>query len=157
MADSEPGLSRQDSEQLRLLSIGHYVVAGLEALSGLFPIFHLAIGVWMLTSPEFQRQKDGPPAALFAGMFIVFAAGWMILSWTMAICLVLSGRYLKQRRRRLFCLVVGTVSAMMCMPFGTIVGVFTIIVLIRPPVVAAFDAQEAATAGVPLPGPGDDA
>ncbi|HET9314590.1 MAG TPA: hypothetical protein VFQ51_03335 [Vicinamibacteria bacterium] len=135
-------LSRQDDEQLRLLSIGHYVVAGLEALSGFFPVFHLAMGIWMLTSPELHRQKDAPPIALFAGLFIAAAVAWMVTSWAMAVCLFLSARYLKQRRRRMFCLVVGAVAAMMCMPFGTVLGVFTIIVLVRPSVMEAFDVSE---------------
>ena len=37
--------NRQDAEHLRILSIFHYVVAGLLALFSMFPIVHLAIGI----------------------------------------------------------------------------------------------------------------
>lgn len=135
-------LSREDAEQLRLLSLGHYVVAGLQALFGLFPIFHLAMGIWMLRSPEVTKAKDGPPAVLFATFFIIFALAWILTSWALAALLVIAGRSLAQRKRRMFCLVVATVAAMMCMPFGTILGVFTIIVLLRPSVRDAFEGAE---------------
>jgi hypothetical protein len=39
---------KQDEEHLRLLSIFHYVVAGLAALFALFPIFHLILGLFMI-------------------------------------------------------------------------------------------------------------
>src|SRR4249919_912743 len=132
-------LSREDAEQLKLLSIGHYIVAGLQALFGLFPIFHLAVGIWMLRSPEVAKSKDGPPAALFAGFFIIFALTWILTSWVLGALLVIAGRSLAQRKRRMFCVVVAAVAAMMCMPFGTILGVFTIIVLLRPSVRDAFE------------------
>ena len=37
-----------DAEHLRLLSIFHYVVAGLAALLGTVPVIHLTIGILML-------------------------------------------------------------------------------------------------------------
>lgn len=40
---------KEDLEHLRLLSIFHYVVAGLSGLAACFPIIHLAIGISMLT------------------------------------------------------------------------------------------------------------
>ena len=148
MADT---LSREDAEQLRLLSIGHYVVAGLQALFGLFPVIHLAIGIWMLASPELRQDKDGPPAALVGGFFIGFALLWMLIAWTMAVLLVVAGRNLAARRRRAFCLVVAAVVAILCMPFGTILCVLTLVVLLRPSVRAAFEggpAPLASSAGI---------
>jgi hypothetical protein len=142
-------LNREDAEQLKLLSLGHYIVAGLQALFGLFPVLHLAMGIWMLRSPEVTKAKDGPPAALFAGFFIAFALVWILTSWALAACLVIAGRSLSQRRRRTFCLVVAGVAALMCMPFGTVLGVFTIIVLLRPSVRDAF---EGAITSVPVEG-----
>jgi len=50
----------RDEEQLRLLSIFHYVVAGLAALFSFFPIFHLIMreSVW----ERFEgARKDEPP------------------------------------------------------------------------------------------------
>ena len=63
---------------------------------------------------------------------------WVTFGATLAVCIAVAGRYLSQRRRYLFCLVTACVMAGLSMPFGTILGVFTIIVLMRPSVTAAF-------------------
>ena len=57
--------------------------------------------------------------------------------------MVLAGRYLARRERYTFCLVVAGVECMF-MPFGTVLGVFTIIVLSRPSVKDLFGALPAA-------------
>jgi hypothetical protein len=38
----------QDSEHLRLLSIFHYVVAGVAALFSFFPLFYVGMGSLLL-------------------------------------------------------------------------------------------------------------
>ena len=49
----------------------------------------------------------------------------------------LAGRYLSQQRHYTFCLVMAAVACMF-MPFGTVLGVFTIIVLVRESVKELF-------------------
>jgi hypothetical protein len=96
----------------------------------------------MVFLPEkLGEAKNGPPPALFGWFFMIFAGTWMVLAWSLAVCLVVAGRSLAQRKRYLFCLVTAGVTAAMCMPFGTVLGVFTIIVLVRPAVKAAFEAD----------------
>lgn len=51
--------------------------------------------------------------------------------------MILAGRALAQRRRYTFCLVIAGVACMF-MPFGTVLGVFTIIVLLRDSVKELF-------------------
>ena len=133
-----PGpLRREDVEQLRLLSIFHYVVAGMQALFASFPIIHLVLGLTMVLAPEKMGMKS-THESWFGWFFVVFAAAWMAIGWTLAVCVVIAGRSLAERRRYLFCLVVAGLIAAFCMPFGTILGVFTIVVLLRPTVKAAF-------------------
>lgn len=130
----------QDAEHLRLLSIFHYVVAGLAFLFGCFPIIHLVIGILIVANPgAFQDGRgQGPPA--FMGWFFVLFAGAMILgAWTLASCLLAAGRCLSRRTRHTFCFAVACISCVF-MPFGTALGVFTIIVLLRPSVKDAFGA-----------------
>ena len=127
----------QDEEHLRLLSIFHYVVGGLTALCACIPIIHLAIGLAMF----FGVFPDDDDATPFIGLFIVVIAGCFILAgWSLAICLILAGGYLKNRKHYTFCLVIAGISCML-MPFGTVLGVFTIIVLMRPSVKEMFDAS----------------
>ena len=134
-------LTREDEDQLRLLSIFHYVVARLMALFSMFPLLHFALGAAMVFAPEKLGEsggKGGPPPELFGWFFMVFAGVFIATGLTVAACVALSGRFIAKRRRYLFCLVVAGVAGVMCMPFGTILGIFTIIVLMRPSVKDAF-------------------
>jgi hypothetical protein len=64
----------------------------------------------------------------------------MVAGVSFAVCLVQAGRALMQRRRYTFCLVIGGLSCIL-MPFGTVLGVFTILVLVRPSVRELFGAS----------------
>jgi hypothetical protein len=127
----------QDEEHLRLLSLFHYVCAGVAALFACFPIIHLVLGLVLLLSPQsFGPSRNQPPA--FIGLFFVlFASVIILLGWTFAGFLAYAGKCLAQRKNYTFCLVMGGIACMF-MPFGTVLGIFTIIVLVRPTVKALF-------------------
>lgn len=129
----------QDHEHLRLLSIFHYVVGGMAAFFGCFPLLHIGMGIMFMTSPGFFGENPGeaaPPA--WFGLFFVLMGGFFFLAaQTLAVCTILSGRYLAQRTRYLFIFVVACVQCVF-IPFGTILGIFTIIVLSRDSVRALF-------------------
>lgn len=125
----------QDLEHLRLLSIFHYVVAGLTAFFGCFPILHLVFGIGLLTGAIGGANK---PDDRFFGWFVIVLATVMIsLFWILAGALVFTGRSLAGHRRYIFCLVVAGIECLF-MPFGTVLGVFTIIVLNRESVKQLF-------------------
>lgn len=130
----------QDEEHLRLLSIFHYVCAGMAALCGCFPIFHLIIGLILMLKPaSFGPAKDQPPA-WFGLIFVVLASIIILFGWTFAVLLAIAGRSLSQRKRYTFCVVMAGIACFY-MPFGTVLGIFTIIVLLRPSVRALFTAS----------------
>jgi hypothetical protein len=134
------GETPQDTEHLKLLSIFHYVVGGLIALVACFPIIHLIVGTTMVLG-GFGHSRSGEASPAVVGwVFIVMALVIIGLGWTLALCTVIAGRSLAQRRRYMFCLIVAGIMAVTCMPFGTVLGVFTIIVLLRPSVKTAFGA-----------------
>ena len=62
--------------------------------------------------------------------------------WALAACILAAGRMLARRRRYLFCLAMAGIECIL-MPFGTVLGVFTIIVLMRDSVREAFAANQA--------------
>ena len=133
-----------DAQHLQLLSIFHYVVAGFIALIFCIPIFHMAIGIAMIAGGLDNGAAEPPPMAL--GWFLVLFAGAFILAgWSLAACVVAAGRFLAQRRRYVFCLVTAAILCMI-MPFGTVLGVFTIVVLVRPSVKGLFEGQAPAAA-----------
>jgi hypothetical protein len=195
----------RDEEHLRLLSIFHYVVAGLTALFACIPIIHLIIGIVILAggldgpfeehrgydgpcdyeavtppkaapvepqtsgdpepvapgppaeaapeqfgtdgvsescepAPPTRRHRGGPPfpKTFFGVIFVVFPALFILCGWTLAVLLAVAGRCLARRKGYTFCLVVAGISCLF-MPFGTILGVFTIVVLTRPSVKRLFN------------------
>lgn len=132
--------TKQDLEHLRLLSIFHYVVAALAAVFACIPLLHLLFGVAMVT--DWRGIAESDPVAGYVGWFlIVFASVFILGGWAFAGCLLLAGRYLSQRRHYTFCLVMAAVACMF-VPFGTVLGVFTIIVLLRESVRELFGAGE---------------
>lgn len=131
-------VAKQDLEHLRLLSIFHYVVAGLAALVGCLPIFHLTVGIAMVAG-AFPNDSGPPPPPVLGWLFIVIAGAVMAFYWALAIGLLVAGRCLALRRRYLFCMVVAGIGCIF-MPFGTVLGVFTLLVLLRPSVKELFGA-----------------
>lgn len=126
-----------DTEHLKLLSIFHYIVAGLSALFACIPFIHLAIGIgFVLFGDKTGKGSDGPPA--FVGwLFIGLASFFILLGWTHAILVFLAGRFITARKHHTYCFVVACVQCIF-IPTGTILGIFTIIVLNRPSVKALF-------------------
>ncbi len=143
-------LSQQDLEHLKLLSILHYVVAGMTAVFASFPLIHVFIGAMMVLMSRVVDKTPGSLPLTFAGGFFMVIGGVIVLTgWSVAVCLVVAGRSLAQRRRHLFCMVVAGVVAALCVPLGTVLGVFTILVLMRPSVKEAFGVPD----GSADPGP----
>jgi len=124
----------QDRQHLDLLGIFHYILAGLTGLFSLFPIIHLMIGVAMVTG---KLDHSDPGAAIAGWFFIVFAAVFILCGLVIAVLMALAGGYLRQRRHYTFCLVIAAIECML-IPFGTVLGVFTLIVLMRASVKPLF-------------------
>lgn len=128
----------KDEEHLRLLAIFHYVVAGVTAVFSMFPIIHLIIGLAIVSGNFGPVDNQEFPPAVFGWVFVVIAAVFILGGLSLATAMALAGRSLQQRRRRVFCLVVAGLSCAM-MPFGTVLGVFTIVVLMKDSVKQLFD------------------
>ena len=79
------------------------------------------------------------PPAIVGWLFIILGGGFFLVGQSLAICIIIAGRFLTQRRRYLFVFVIASCECLF-MPFGTVLGVFTIVLLSRESVKAAFDA-----------------
>lgn len=128
-----------DEEHLRLLTMGHYIVAAITGLFSLFPVIHLVMGL-LIVLGKFPQTKGDPAPAFVGWLFLVLGAAFITAGMSMAICLAFAGKYLKLRRRHTFCTIVAAVSCAF-MPLGTILGVLTLIVLQRPTVKQMFGAH----------------
>ena len=124
-------------EHLKLLSLFHYIVGGLTALFACFPFIHLAIGIAMLSGAMDGKE----PVPHFIGwIFIVIARVFILSGWIMAGLIITAGRKLQRRAARTFCLVVAGIECLL-VPFGTVLGVFTLVVLMQDTAKALFAAQ----------------
>ena len=126
----------QDEEHLNMLAIFHYIVGGMTALLSCIPFIHVGIGVAMVCG-GFDGKNPPPPA--IGWIFIILGSIFILVGWTLSTAIIIAGRKLKQRKSRMYCLVVAGIECMI-MPFGTILGVFTLVVLMKEPVREIFTA-----------------
>lgn len=129
-----------------LLSVFHYVMAGLGTLGGFFMAAYFAFVGYIVTTvmPSVPSGAgSSPPPAPPAGFAWFFGAFGVLISLSIlafAVLHFLCGRWIAARRNRTFCFVVGCLSCI-SFPLGTVLGVFTIIVLQRESVRWLFEKQ----------------
>jgi hypothetical protein len=138
-------MEAQYKQYLKIISIFHYVIGGMAALFACFPIFHFLVGLGMLVFSlvGFGEQGGLPflPMAFVGAFFTLIAGSVMLLGWAFAVCVILAGRFLALRKRYMFCLVMAGIACMF-MPFGTVLGVLTIITLVQPVVRGWFESGQ---------------
>lgn len=112
------------------------------------PSLHLAIGLFVLFGDA--EHFDGEPVSaedrlIFGLMFTIMPLVFMILGWMLGGIQIAAGRCLHRQRRWMFCMVAAALACLF-VPLGTVLGVFTIIVLNRETVRTRFG--RAATASI---------
>jgi hypothetical protein len=129
----------RDTEQLNLLAIFHYVVAGLAALFSFFPLIYTTVGVVFIFAARHGTAKPGEelPPEFLGWIIAVIGLVLFVIGIVMAILILIAGRCLSRRKRYSFALVMACIDCLF-VPFGTILGVFTIVALSRESVKALF-------------------
>ncbi len=132
-----------DADHLNLLAIFHFIGAGLAGLGILFLVAHYAMMHTLMTNPDIWKNQKQPmpvrPEQLFAIMkwFYLVMGFWFVVS---AILNLISGLCLRARKHRAFSLVVAGIDCLH-LPLGTVLGVFTIVVLSRESVKEVYTAN----------------
>jgi nitrate reductase gamma subunit len=129
-----------DEEQLRLLSIAHYIDGGLcIAFFSMF-IFHFVFFLFIGSNPQFfpapGANHPGPPEGMFQVLSAILGV-IILLGWAFGGLTIFVGRCIKRRVKRGLTLVVACVN-LVFLPRGTLLGVATIIVLSRSSVKRAY-------------------
>ncbi|HSK48214.1 MAG TPA: hypothetical protein VLA05_09460 [Coriobacteriia bacterium] len=129
-----------DEEHLRLLPVSYWVLGATSVFMALYGLLYMGMGVLFTQLPMDPSATD-PPAALFFWMFFGMGAFFLLGFGTVAALQILSGFWIRQRRHRAVCLVTAGISCAF-VPFGTLIGVFTFMTLLRPSVAELFQRQE---------------
>jgi hypothetical protein len=136
-------LTQQDRDQLKLLAIFHYIFAALGICGLAFMPVHYTMMQRMLSMEQTNNSANAPPEAfldIFIWIYVAMAATFLI---GMALNVIAAG-FLKARKHRTFCMVVAGLNVLQ-VPFGTLLGVFTILVLGRESVRQTFESATSAS------------
>ena len=139
--------SRRDAEHLKLLSIFHFILAALGLFGIAFLAFHFAFMRAIFMNPEmWKNEKSGPPPEIFIKLIMwgyVFGA---VVILTGGAVNLLSGLFIRKRRHRMFSIIIGGLNCLQ-VPFGTLLGVFTILVLSRDSVRKIYEVSGGSSSG----------
>lgn len=120
---------------LTVVSVFHYVLGGFQLLMSFLGVFYIVMGILMGTG-AMESAKSAPPEALgwvFGSIGVVIMLFCLLLGFLS----IKTGRNIHKRRNRMFCIVVDAILCLM-VPFGTIVGIFGLILMTRPEIEAEF-------------------
>jgi hypothetical protein len=128
----------RDADHLRVLAICHYVLAALTALSAIPFWPGLAASGLVLRMLRAAVPPEVPHDLIQQLVRTIF---WSLFLLTLLHASIVAyiGWCLARRKRRLLSLVFSGFNLLM-VPLGTILGVFTLVVLLRPSVKALFTA-----------------
>lgn len=140
-----PGGDRQsviDTEHLRLLAIFHFVSAGFAFLGVAMSFLYFAMFQAFFSNPDLWAQsRQPPPPAEMMGFFRWFIIAFGVWFLFCAAGNLLSGIFLRKRRYRTFSVVIAAVNCLH-IPIGTVLGVFSLIVLSRESVQSSYERLE---------------
>lgn len=134
-------------EYLRSLAMAHYVVGGIRAFNACFGLIYCGLGVMLMMDPGSWgasgpgSSHGAPPAWLGVG-FAIAGGAFTVLGWLFAFLTIHSGRCLARQQRRVYSIVVAAVNCIF-FPFGTALGIITIILLCKNEVIALYSAPPA--------------
>ncbi len=130
-----------DADHLRLLAIFHFVVASLAIIGLGFLLLHYTLMHAVITNPEMWKNQEGgvPPPEQFFAVFKWFYLFFGVLLVAGGLGNLISGVFIRKKRNRIFSLVIAGINCVQ-FPFGTVLGVFTFLVLLRDSVREIYEA-----------------
>lgn len=134
-----PDPARKDREHLRLLAAFHFVLAGLTLLFIPFLFLHYTMMQKLFMNEELWKSQPNatPPPKEFFEIFIWFYWFGGAVLFLVLLANVISGICILGRRCRIASLIVAGINCLQ-FPFGTVLGVFTFIVLLRESVTGLY-------------------
>ncbi len=145
-------INLEDESHLHLLSVFHFVMGGLYALGIGFVALHFFFMRMIMMLPQSPRASTSigipttppPPSAVMPpeimNIMIVFYIVAAVIIAALATGNILAGLWIRKRIQHSLTFVVAAINCAF-FPFGTVLGVFTIIVLSRMTVKMSYAAN----------------
>ncbi len=130
-------VDRSNSDLISIVSIFHYVLGGFQMLFSLIGFVYVAMGILMVTGVLDSAKGESPPAELgwiFTGVGVVFVLIFLAIGFFT----IRTGINMSRRKHRTFCIVIDAILCMM-IPFGTIVGIFGLVLLSKSETAKEFE------------------
>ncbi len=140
-----PPIPCKEAEHLRTLAICHYVVAGLSIFGLAFLGLHYSIMRMAFGNPQMWDKAKSPPPfdpAEFFHAFQWFYLFFGVMIVASGILTLISGRFIHRRVNRTFSIIIAGLNCLY-MPFGTLLGIFTLIVLTKDSVLQLYAQSKA--------------
>jgi uncharacterized membrane protein YfcA len=138
---TDPLTVQRDTDQLNLLAIFHFIGAALSLLGMGFLFVHFTFMNSLFGHPELWANQSKPPPPQFLQFFEMFRWFYAFFGIFLIACAIgnlMSAFSLRTRKNRTFSIAVGALNCLH-MPLGTVLGVFTIIVLMRDSVRMSYE------------------
>lgn len=123
-----------DNEHLKLLSIFNYISGGLTLAFTLFIGAYLFLIFFIVSMAKNQQEFDPKLSEAFPETFLAILVTIFVIIFILGLLFgigqIVSGRLMKLRHMRWFSFTIGILN-LLNIPYGTILGVFTIMVLER--------------------------
>lgn len=126
-------------KNLEFASASYYALAIVLVLLGCpstIPFFVMGRVFMLLSSNPGERNPE--QTLLFGWFFIASGVIAVVMIIGLAVLMFLNARYLNNRENHRYCLFVSAVSCLQ-IPLGTALGLYTLTLLSKPEVKAAFD------------------
>ncbi len=125
----------EKQDNIGLLAIFYKIVGVIMFLFSLLPCIHLIIGIAIMAGGF--SFDDGAPPFIFGLVFTIIPLIFISCGVALSISMFMCSRYLEAKSNYRFCQIVSGISCIF-MPFGTVLGVLTLIELSKDPIRESF-------------------
>ncbi|WP_298862469.1 hypothetical protein [uncultured Gimesia sp.] len=125
----------EKQDNIGLLAMFYKIVGVIMFLFSLFPCIHLIIGIAIMAGGF--KSEDVAPPFIFGLVFTIIPLIFISCGVALAISMFMCSRYLEAKSNYRFCQIVSGISCIF-MPFGTVLGVLTLIELSKDPIRESF-------------------
>jgi hypothetical protein len=126
-----------DAEHLRLLRIGFFISAATNIIWVFFPLIYVGMGAFMLFGAFDDGKSSGAPPKSIGLVFICIGMAISLVMAAFSTLKLLTAQAIGKRKWKGLIFTTAVISCL-GVPWGTALGVLTLLVMTRPSVASQF-------------------